>query len=337
MEYYRLKKLIMNVAVIGSGSWATALVKVLCNHVQQLNWYIREPEIRESVALYGNNCLYMSSIQLDTDNVQIFDDVNEAVRQSDMLLFVVPAAFLKDTTEDMSVDFKDKMVFSAIKGIVPDENITIGEYFNRRFYLPYNCFGVVSGPTHAEEVALERLSYLTVACEEREMAELMAAQLNCRYIKTIISTDVYGIEYAGIIKNIIALCAGVAHGLGYGDNFTAVLVSNGFAEMKRFIEQSFPAERSAELSAYLGDLLVTCYSQFSRNRTFGTMIGKGYSVKSAQLEMNMVAEGYYAAACMYVINKHYHIDLPVVTAVYNMLYENASPAVEMRLLSEKFK
>ena len=327
----------MNVAVIGSGSWATALVKVLCNHVQQLNWYIREPEIRESVALYGNNCLYMSSIQLDTDNVQIFDDVNEAVRQSDMLLFVVPAAFLKDTTEDMSVDFKDKMVFSAIKGIVPDENITIGEYFNRRFYLPYNCFGVVSGPTHAEEVALERLSYLTVACEEREMAELMAAQLNCRYIKTIISTDVYGIEYAGIIKNIIALCAGVAHGLGYGDNFTAVLVSNGFAEMKRFIEQSFPAERSAELSAYLGDLLVTCYSQFSRNRTFGTMIGKGYSVKSAQLEMNMVAEGYYAAACMYVINKHYHIDLPVVTAVYNMLYENASPAVEMRLLSEKFK
>jgi len=327
----------MTVGVIGSGSWATALVKVLCNHVQQLNWYIREPEIRESVTLYGNNCLYMSSIQLDTNNVQIFDDVNEAVRQSDMLLFVVPAAFLKDTTEDMSVDFTDKMVFSAIKGIVPDENITIGEYFNRRFHLPYNRFGVVSGPTHAEEVALERLSYLTVACEERKMAELMAAQLNCRYIKTVISTDVYGIEYAGIIKNVIALCAGVAHGLGYGDNFTAVLVSNGFAEMKRFIEQSFPAERSAELSAYLGDLLVTCYSQFSRNRTFGTMIGKGYSVKSAQLEMNMVAEGYYAAACMNEINKHYNINLPVVRAVYNMLYENASPAVEMRLLSDKFK
>ena len=327
----------MTVAVIGSGSWATTLVKVLCNHVQQLNWYIREPEIRESVALYGNNCLYMSSIQLDTDNVQIFENADEAVQQSDILLFVVPAAFLKDTTGGMSVNFADKMVFSAIKGIVPGENITVGEYFNRHFHLPFDRFGVVSGPTHAEEVALERLSYLTIACKEREMAELMAAQLNCRYIKTVISTDVYGIEYAGIIKNIVALCAGVAHGLGYGDNFTAVLVSNGFAEMKRFIEQSYPTERTAEQSAYLGDLLVTCYSQFSRNRTFGTMIGKGYSVKSAQLEMNMVAEGYYAAACMYAINKRYNIDLPIVTAVYNMLYENASPAVEMRLLSDKFK
>jgi len=327
----------MTVAIIGSGSWATALVKVLSNHVQQLNWYIREPEIRESLALYGSNCLYMSSIQLNTENVQIFDNADDAVRESDMLLFVVPAAFLKDITEKISVNFTDKMVLSAIKGIVPGENNTIGEYFNRHFNLPLNRFGVVSGPTHAEEVALERLSYLTVACREREMAELVAAQFNCRYIKTVISTDVYGIEYAGIIKNIIALCAGVAHGLGYGDNFTAVLVSNGFAEMKRFIEQSFPAERTAELSAYLGDLLVTCYSQFSRNRTFGTMIGKGYSVKSAQLEMNMVAEGYYAAACMNEINKRYNIDLPVVTAVYNMLYENASPAVEMKLLSDKFK
>lgn len=326
----------MTIAVIGSGSWATALVKVLCNHVQQLNWYIREPEIRKSVALYRNNCLYMSSVQLDTGNVQIFDDADEAVQQSDMLLFVVPAAFLKNTTEGMSVKLTDRMVFSAIKGIIPGENITISEYFNLHFNLPFDRFGVVSGPTHAEEVALERLSYLTVACQERQMAELMAAQLNCRYIKTIISTDIYGIEYAGIIKNIVALCAGVAHGLGYGDNFTAVLVSNGFTEMKRFIGQSYPAERTAEQSAYLGDLLVTCYSQFSRNRTFGTMIGKGYSVKSAQLEMNMVAEGYYAAACMYELNQRYHIDLPIVTAVYKMLYGNAPPAVEMRLLSERF-
>jgi len=327
----------MTIAVIGSGSWATALVKVLCNNVEQINWYIREPEIRESVAMYGINCLYMSSIQFDTDRVQIFDDADEAVQQADMLLFAVPAAFLKVTTENMTVKFTDKMVFSAIKGIVPGENVTVGEYFNQRFDLPYDRFGVVSGPTHAEEVALERLSFLTVACKEREMAELMAVQFNCRYIKTVISTDIYGIEYAGIIKNIVALCAGIAHGLGYGDNFTAVLVSNGFAEIKRFIEQSYPAGRTAEQSAYLGDLLVTCYSQFSRNRTFGTMIGKGYSVKSAQLEMSMVAEGYYAAACMYEINKRYQIDLPIVNAVYNILYEKISPAVEIRLLSEKFK
>ena len=327
----------MILAVIGSGSWATALVKVLCNHAQQINWYIREPEIRESLALYGVNSLYMSNIQLDTNMIRIFDDADDAVRHSDLLLFAVPAAFLKVTTESMSVKFKDKKVFSAIKGIIPDENVTVGEYFNQRFDLPFDRFGVVSGPTHAEEIALERLSYLTVACKEREMAEMMASQLNCRYIKTIISTDIYGIEYAGVIKNIVALCVGVAHGLGYGDNFTAALVSNGFDELKRFIDQTYPTERTVEQSAYLGDLLVTCYSQFSRNRTFGTMIGKGYSVKSAQLEMNMVAEGYYAAACMHEINKRYQIDLPIANAVYNMLYKNSPPAMELRLLGEKIK
>lgn len=327
----------MTLAVIGSGSWATALVKVLCNNVKQLNWYIREPEIRESVTQYCINCMYLSSIQLDTAKIKIFDDADEAVRQSDVLLFVVPAAFLKVTTESMTVKFTGKMVFSAIKGIVPGENITAGEYFNQCFDLSFDKFGVISGPTHAEEVALERLSYLTVACKEHEMAALMAEQLNCRYVKTVISTDIYGIEYGGILKNIVALCAGIAHGLGYGDNFLAVLVSNGLAEIKRFIEQSYPASRVIEQSAYLGDLLVTCYSQFSRNRTFGTMIGKGYSVKSAQLEMNMVAEGYYAVACMHEINKRLNIDLPIVNAVYNVLYEKISPSVEIRLLSEKFR
>jgi glycerol-3-phosphate dehydrogenase (NAD(P)+) len=327
----------MTLAVIGSGSWATALVKVLCNNVKQLNWYIREPEIRASVQQYQTNCMYLGSIQLDTNKIKIFDEADEAVRQSDMLLFVVPAAFLKVTTEGMSVKFKDKMVFSAIKGIIPDENITVGEYFNQRFDLPFDRFGVVSGPTHAEEVALERLSYLTVACKKPEMAQLMAEQLNCRYIKTVISTDIYGIEYGGILKNIVALGAGIAHGLGYGDNFLAVLVSNGFAEIKRFIEQSYPAARVPEQSAYLGDLLVTCYSQFSRNRTFGAMIGKGYSVKSTQLEMSMVAEGYYATACVYEINKRYQIDLPIVNAVHNILYENIAPAVEIQLLSEQFR
>ena len=323
-------------AVIGSGSWATALVKALCNNLQHINWYIREPEIRNSVLTHRTNCLYMSSIQLDTSKIRIFDNADEAVRRSDVLLFVVPAAFLKVTTDNMTVKFTDKMVFSAIKGIVPGENLTVGEYFNRRFDLPFNRFGVVSGPTHAEEVAFERFSCLTVACKERQWAEMMATQLNCRYIKTIISNDIYGIEYAGIIKNIVALCVGITHGLGYGDNFTAVLVSNGFAEIKRFIQQTYPAERVPEQSAYLGDLLVTCYSQFSRNRTFGTMIGKGYSVTSAQLEMNMVAEGYYAVECMYEIKKRHDIDMPIVNAVYNILYKKKSPAAEIRALCEKF-
>jgi len=327
----------MTLAVIGSGSWATALVKVLCNHTPSINWYIREPEIRQSVAKYNSNSLYMSSIQLDTAKISIFDDADEATRQSDILLFVVPAAFLKVTSENMTIKFTDKMVFSAIKGIIPGNNVTVGEYFNQRFDLPFDRFGVISGPTHAEEIALERMSYLTVASKEREMAELMADQLNCRYIKTIISTDIYGIEYAGIIKNIVALCVGVAHGLGYGDNFIAALVANGFAELKRFIDQSYPADRTVEHSAYLGDLLVTCFSQFSRNRAFGTMIGKGYSVQSAQLEMNMVAEGYYAAACMYEINKRFGIDLPIVNAVYNILYGKKSPVTEIGLLGKMFQ
>ncbi|MDR1865343.1 MAG: NAD(P)H-dependent glycerol-3-phosphate dehydrogenase [Bacteroidales bacterium] len=327
----------MTLAIIGSGSWATALVKTICNNAERINWYIREPEIRRSVAQYGTNCMYLSSVRLDTEKIALFDDADEAVRQADMLLFAVPAAFLKITTEAISVPLAGKMVFSAIKGIVPGENTTVGEYFNRRFGLPFDRFGVVSGPTHAEEVALERLSYLTVASKQAESAETMAELLGCRYIKTVISTDIYGIEYGGIIKNIIALCAGIAHGLGYGDNFLAALVSNGFAEIKRFIEQSYPAERDVEQSAYLGDLLVTCYSQFSRNRTFGTMIGKGYSVKSAQLEMNMIAEGYYAVACLHEMNRQFRIDLPIVNAVYNILYENISPSVEIRLLSEQFR
>ena len=326
----------MKIAVIGSGSWATVLVKVLCNNAEQINWYIREPEIRESIELYQTNHLYMSSVRLDTTFIQIFDNADDAVRCSNIVLFVVPAAFLKVTTEAMTVKFTDKMVFSAIKGIVPGDNVTVGDYFKRKFDLPIERFGVVSGPTHAEEVAFERYSYLTVACIEQKMAKIMSEQLKCRYINTIISTDVYGIEYSGIIKNIVALCVGVAHGLGYGDNFTAVLTAMGFAEMKRFIDHAYPAERIVEQSAYLGDLLVTCYSQFSRNRTFGTMIGKGYTVKSAQLEMNMVAEGYYAAKCMYEINKIYNVELPIVNAVYNMLYENMAPAVELKLLCEKF-
>ncbi|MDR1673765.1 MAG: NAD(P)H-dependent glycerol-3-phosphate dehydrogenase [Bacteroidales bacterium] len=325
----------MTIAVIGSGSWATALVKVLCNNAEQVNWYIREPEIRQSVAQYHTNCMYLSSIRIDPAKIVIFDNADEAIRRSDVLLFVIPAAFLKITTERISVNFTDKPVFSAIKGIIPDENITVGEYFYRRFDLPLDRFGVVAGPTHAEEVALERLSYLTVACKYPDTAEMMAQLLRCRYIQTVISNDTYGIEYAAILKNIIALCVGIAHGLGYGDNFLAVLVSNGFAEIKRFIEESYPAERTAEQSAYLGDLLVTCYSQFSRNRTFGAMIGKGYSVKSVQLDMNMVAEGYYAVACLHEINKNYKIDLPIVETVYNILYGKVSPSTGIYLLSER--
>lgn len=328
---------LQRIAVVGSGSWATALVKVFSGNGCQVDWYVREPEIRESVTKYGRNCLYLSDIELDDTNIRIYDNVNEALQTASVVVMVVPAAFLKVTTDLISVDLKTKYIFSAIKGIVPSENVTVTQYLNQHYGIPTNQLGVISGPTHAEEVALGRLSYLTVALKSAEARQKMCRSLSCHYVRTIESEDVHGIEYAGVLKNIIALCTGIAHGLGYGDNFTAVLVSNGLQELDRFISQAQPEERNTALSAYMGDLLVTCYSQFSRNRTFGTMIGKGYSVTSAKLEMNMIAEGYYAAECMHAINAQYGIDMPISNAVYNILYEHIAPAIELRLLSERLK
>jgi len=325
------------VAVIGSGSWATALVKVLLNNESKLNWYIREPEIREHVAKYQHNPSFLSSVMFETDKLNIYDDINLLVEESDILVFVVPSAFLKLWMEPFTGSFENKFIISAIKGIIPVGNLTVAEYFNQEYNVPFDQLGVVSGPCHAEEVALERLSYLTVACKDTEHAEVFARKIEGRYIKTVISNDIYGIEYAAVLKNIIALATGICHGLGYGDNFSAVLISNGYKEIKRFLDKTYASKRSTSNSAYMGDLLVTCYSQFSRNRTFGTMIGKGYSVKSTMLEMNMVAEGYYAVACIKEINKKFEVKMPITDAVYNILYEKISPFVEMRLLSEKLK
>jgi glycerol-3-phosphate dehydrogenase (NAD(P)+) len=206
---------------------------------------------------------------------------------------------------------------------------------HRNFGIPYDSIGVITGPCHAEEVAMEKLSYLTVACQHPERTRSMAASLSCRYIRTIASDDIYGTEYAAVLKNIMAIASGICHGLGYGDNFQAVLISNAIREIKRFVDAVHPIERDIKDSAYLGDLLVTAYSQFSRNRTFGTMIGKGYSVKSAQVEMNMVAEGYYASACIHEINRSLSIELPVCQAVHNILYERISARMEMKLLADK--
>jgi glycerol-3-phosphate dehydrogenase (NAD(P)+) len=325
------------IAVVGSGSWATALVKVLQNNVDNLNWYIREPEIREHIVKFKHNPNFLSAVMFDTKKLTLFDDINKLIEESDTILFVVPSAFLSLWMEPFKGTFENKFVISAIKGIIPVTNLTIAEYFNQQFNVPFDQIGVVSGPSHAEEVALERLCYLTVACKDTEHAEIFAKNLECRYVKTIISSDIYGIEYATVLKNIIALATGICHGLGYGDNFLAVLISNGYKEIKRFLDETYASKRKTSNSVYLGDLLVTCYSQFSRNRTFGTMIGKGYSVKSTMLEMNMVAEGYYAVACIKEINKRYNVKLPITDAVYNILYENISPFVEMRLLSEKLQ
>lgn len=247
----------------------------------------------------------------------------------------MPAAFLKQALEGITPeDFAGKKIISAIKGIVPDENQIIGEFLNQHYNISFDNFLVISGPCHAEEVALEKLSYLTIASSDIELATEFAGMINTRYIKTNVSDDIYGTEYGAVLKNVYAIAGGICHGVGYGDNFQAVLISNAIRELERFVDTVHPIDRDIKESAYLGDLMVTAYSQFSRNRTFGNMIGKGYTVKSAQLEMNMVAEGYYAVNCLHEVNKNYHVHMPICDAVYNILYQKHSPAIEMKHLAE---
>ena len=259
------------------------------------------------------------------------------VEKSDIIFFVVPSAFLKIWLEPLTQKLSNKFVVTAIKGIIPNDNITIAEFFNQYYQVPFDSIGVVSGPSHAEEVALSRLSYLTISCKTISTATEIATYLESYYIKTIPSTDIYGTEYSAVLKNIYAIATGIAHGLGYGDNFLAVLVSNAQIEITQFLEKTYPSQRDTNRSAYLGDLLVTCYSQFSRNRLFGTMIGKGYSVKSAMLEMNMIAEGFYASHCIYEINQKFGLDMPISQAVYNILYEGIAPSIEMKILTDKLQ
>ncbi len=325
------------VAVFGGGSWATAIVKILLNNVEKIGWYVRDPEVADSLKKDGRNSKYLSSVKFDKTKLVVSTDINEIAKNADVIVFAIPSAFLKDSLQDLNVSLDGKFIISAIKGIIPDDNQTVAEFFNTHYKIPFDFIGIVTGPCHAEEAALERLSYLTVACKNRENAAAIAEKLNCSFINTVTSTDIYGTEYSAVLKNIYSIAAGICHGIGYGDNFQAVLISNAQREIKRFLDQTYPSKRNIDSSAYLGDLLVTAYSHFSRNRTFGTMIGRGYSVKAAQLEMSMVAEGYYSTACIKEINKKYNVKLPIVDAMYNILYEGIAPAIEIKLLTEKLK
>lgn len=325
-----------SVTVIGSGSWATALVKLLSNKCDKIYWHWRKEEDIDFVKKFGHNPKYLSSVELDLDKIQLSTNLEEVLSQSSTVILSVPSAFCHATIGDLAPShFKNKIVFSAIKGIIPEHNLIVGEYLNRHFEIPFDNIGVITGPCHAEEVAMEKLSYLTLACNNTDNAESLAELLRCRYMKVSCSDDIYGTEYSAVLKNVIAVAGGICHGLGYGDNFLAVLVSNAIQEIERFVQAVHPINRDINSSAYLGDLLVTAYSQFSRNRMFGTMLGKGYSVKMAQLEMNMIAEGYYAVKCIHEINKTYQVHMPIVNAVYNVVYEKIAPAVEMKLLSDQ--
>ncbi len=325
------------IAIIGSGSWATALAKILLNNIGSINWFVRNSDNIQYFKTNGHNPNYLCDVIFDVEKINFYNDINEIAENSDILIFVIPSAFLKDSLKDLTVDISKKFVVSAIKGIVPDDNLIVGKFINQRFSVPLDSIGIIAGPCHAEEVALERLSYLTIACPDVKKARAFALMIESSYIKAHISDDIYGTEYASVLKNVIAIAAGICNGLHYGDNFQAVLVSNAIQEINRFVDKVHPITRDIKGSSYLGDLLVTAYSQFSRNRLFGTMIGKGYSIKAAQLEMRMVAEGYYAVKCIKEINQEHNVNMPICDAVYNICYENISPAIEIRLLTENLR
>lgn len=322
-------------AVIGGGSWATAITKMLCVNLPEVYWYMRNETAIEHIKKYKHNPNYLSAVEFDTNKLKLTSDINEAITNADYIIFAIPSAFVGAELEKMNVSLKDKVIFSAIKGIVPETSMIVGEHFHFTYDIPYYNIGVITGPCHAEEVALERLSYLTIACGDAEKAKIVADNLAGDFIKTKITDDIIGTEYAAMLKNIYAIAAGIAHGLGYGDNFQAVLMSNAIREMKKFIKKVHKMKRNINDSAYLGDLLVTGYSMFSRNRTFGNMIGKGYTVKSAMMEMSMVSEGYYATKSAYKLNQGYGAKTPIIDAVYEILYEHKDAKTVFSKLTDK--
>jgi glycerol-3-phosphate dehydrogenase (NAD(P)+) len=322
-------------AVIGGGSWATAIAKMLCSNLPEIAWYMRNEDAIEHIKTQFHNPNYLSSVEFDTSKLKLTCDINEAISYADYIIFAIPSAFLGAELEKLTQSLEGKVIFSAIKGIVPETSLIVGEHFNATYNIPFENIGVITGPCHAEEVALERLSYLTIACGDAEKAKVVAKNLSSKYIKTKISDDIIGTEYAAMLKNIYAIAAGMAHGLGYGDNFQSVLMSNSIREMKKFIRCVHKMKRNINDSAYLGDLLVTGYSIFSRNRMFGNMIGKGYTVKSAQMEMSMVAEGYYATKSAYNLNIGYGAKTPIIDAVFSILYEGKSAKKVFEKLTEK--
>jgi glycerol-3-phosphate dehydrogenase (NAD(P)+) len=326
-----------DVTVIGSGSWATAIVKMLSTNTSKICWYVQIEDELKYLKKYHHNQKYLSAIDFKPEKLILTGDINKAVSASDVIVLVTPAAFLKETLSRLKVQMKGKIVCSAIKGFIPEDNCIVGEFIHNKYYIPYSDLVVITGPSHAEEVAMEKLTYLTIASLDIERAKTIAHLLKNHYLRTILSDDIYGTEYAAVMKNIYAIAAGICIGLGYGDNFLAVLLSNAAMEMETFIHSIHPIERDIKCSAYLGDLLVTGYSQFSRNRAFGNMIGKGYPVPNALMEMTMVAEGYYASNGIHKLRSEMNLNIPIAETVFRILYENAVPSKEIHNLTKILK
>ena len=329
-----------NIAVLGGGSWATAIIKILCEDSEDVcvNWWLRSKEEVEHIAKYKHNRSYLSDVEVDINKVTPMYKLKEAVKNVDVVFVAIPSAYIEDALDDLSKkDFKDKIVVSAAKGMIAGTKLLPTQYIEKEFDVPVKNSAVIVGPCHAEEVALERQSYLTIGCEDIENGQKVAELMECRFVKCSVIDDVLGSEFCAVMKNITAIACGIAHGLGYGDNFQSVLVCNALDEIKKFLYTVNDRDRNYSSSAYLGDILVTSYSHFSRNRTFGNMIGRGYSVKFTQMEMNMVAEGYFAAKSIMKLKKKYDLEMPITEAVYRILYERMTPRLEFALLANQLK
>lgn len=329
----------MNISVLGSGSWATAIVKIATQNHDKVYWWVRENEIVEGVRQYGRNPLFLRSCQLDTSKIEITTDIKKVISSTDTIVLVIPSAFVEKSLQDLTPsDFENKTIISATKGIIPSTNQIVADYLQTQFKVELEQQAVLSGPSHAEEIAQDGMTYLTIGAHSQSLAQQLANRFSCRFVKTRTSTDIRGIEYSAVLKNIYALSAGICKGAGYGDNFISVLISNAAQEMQRFLSVVAKNEmRDTNNFVYLGDLLVTAYSQHSRNRTFGQMIGQGYSVKSAQLEMSMVAEGYYATDCIHKTNANLKVNMPIADFAYKILYQSAPLNQELQQLSDSFK
>lgn len=326
----------MNVTVIGGGSWATALIKILSEKNIKIKWWLRNQDAIYHIKKHHHNPEYLSSVELHPSKIKPYNNLKEALKGTEWVLLAIPAAFIESAIGDVSPElFRGKRVISGVKGMVPSCNMLVTDWFSEKFNIPKENIGAIAGPCHAEEIALEKQSYLTIASEGIETAKDFAELLACRFVKTAFITDLDGVEYAAVMKNIVALACGITHGLGAGDNFQAVMVSNAMLEIERFVNTISPREREINSSAYLGDLLVTAYSQFSRNRTFGNMIGRGYSVKTAQIELKMIAEGYYATNSINEINKKLGVKMPILEFTYSILYQNQSLLKAFEILKEK--
>ncbi len=323
------------IGVLGSGSWATALIKILSENTLNLNWFIRNPKTVDQIRSVGRNPRYLSYVDLNLNKLNISSDINKVINDSEILIIAIPSPFIESSLISSKKLISKKIFVSASKGIIPESFLTISEHLNREYNIPKKNLAIISGPSHAEEVAQEKLTYLTVGTNNLKLGEHISNLLNTKYIISTVSRDMTGIEISSSLKNIYSIMVGIAHGLGYGDNFISVLISHSSKEMSDFIEAIHKIKRKINHSAYLGDLLVTTYSSFSRNRTFGNMIGKGYSINSAKAEMNMIVEGYYATKNASLISKKLSKKFLIIDVCHKILFENRSANKQIRKLSKE--